>query len=67
LVAVSVDANARHHDVAHTAFTHIKVTTSLVSILTGSESLYHELCCDGSHAYLICAVNFVVVSILTIN
>jgi hypothetical protein len=50
--AVSIDANARHlNDVAYTAFTHIKVPKSMVSILTSSKSRYHELCFCGSHAY----------------
>ena len=52
LEAVSIDANARHlNDVAYTALTQLKLPKSMVSILTNSKSLYHELCCGGSHAY----------------
>ena len=55
LGAVSVDANASHpNDVVYTAFTELKLPKSMVSILTSSKSRYHELCCGGSHAYLLC-------------
>ena len=51
LGAVTVDANACHpNDVAYTAFIQLKLSKSMVSILTSSESLYHEVCCGGTHA-----------------
>jgi hypothetical protein len=48
---VSIDVNARRPTTVYTAFTQLKLTKSMVSILTSPKLRYHELCCGGSYAY----------------